>query len=446
MNPENQTLEPKENIINETEITQGETFSESQQVISETELPPEVQELSLEEQRQWKIEEEQLMHLARFDKKSLDHAQRSFLKRIFDHEKDLSAVDFAHIEALRDLAATEKTRDPEFLEFEKNRKKAEKAMIEKRDNPNSPESLKTDIVLFGASGAMRGASCAGDYIGLRMVGMGEGVIKANVCASAGAACGCAFGGGLENIKHVAKLCYVNLCAGKFINFLRWHKIMDAQVAADLLDDETSPDCLDKKALMESSIDFITTVVNEEGESELIDAKTAKNEKGESGLIDAIKASMAAPVVYRKFVEVNGKRFIDGGVNAWPIDKIIEKYKKEKRNLIIYVLANIPFTKAAAFESSKGESFIAELAGNLDSIPPFFHVDGAIIRGKEFEDLPFGSTSTLGVTKKVMEMNSGIGQVLKMKLPEGVTMGVRFAPESDTREAGMLEQDSSILQT
>ena len=109
-------------------------------------------------------------HQERFQKMADIHeqkwwvkAQKIIMKQILDRDAvELSAVDFAHEEALRDDVDFERKRDEEEYEAsERNLKPVIEALIQKRNNPERKD-IRTLLVIPG--GGMRCAVGAGQAL------------------------------------------------------------------------------------------------------------------------------------------------------------------------------------------------------------------------------------------------------------------------------------------
>ena len=308
---------------------------------------------------QFDIEEERLRHWARFDKKALEHVERNILKRVLDWNTKLSAMGFAQIEAERDDVSFEKRKDAEYEMWEKKLQVVIDRLKIKRDNPDSPEAKQIRPLLLIMGGGMKGTYAAGQaLVGLPAVGMDEDIFDNVVGISSGACIGSYFVGNGDHKAQGAKVFYDQCHAGDFLKFTRLHQIMNVDVIIDIMESD-SRDSLDQEHLMNSSTNFFVGAVNQEnGESEIINAKTAK-----PGLTTAIAASMAVPLVYRKAIEVNGANYVDGAFDPLPLSKMIEECNPTD----ILILPNVPFDKLDAFKLSKGQWLFAEFAKKMGSI-------------------------------------------------------------------------------
>jgi len=139
--------------------------------------------------------------------------------------------------------------------------------------------------------------------------------------------------------------------------------------------------VDKQAVLDSETElYVGATRKEDGEFELINAKTAR-----PGMITAVGASMAVPLVYRKAIEVNGEKYIDGAFDPMPIERLIKQFKPTD----ILVLPNTPFDRMDAFELNPGQYLFAELAhqtgslGSIGTVEKFLRVKEEIRKSLEY---------------------------------------------------------------
>ena len=131
-----------------------------------------------------------------------------------------------------------------------------------------------------------------------------------------------------------------LSTKKFLNELKilfGGSILNLDYLVDYLMKEKIP--LDVEAIKNSSIEFIVTAT----EFETAKPVTFSNRQ-KIDLLKAIKASMALPIAYRKAVEINGKRYIDGGLTQpIPIEAV-----KDKANKFLVISTKPPKYKKSSF--------------------------------------------------------------------------------------------------
>ncbi|HEY4479665.1 MAG TPA: hypothetical protein VI981_04920 [Candidatus Paceibacterota bacterium] len=302
-------------------------------------------------------------HQERFQKMADIHeqkwwvkAQKIIMKQILDRDAvELSAVDFAHEEALRDDVDFERKRDEEEYEAsERNLKPVIEALIQKRNNPERKD-IRTLLVIPG--GGMRCAVGAGQaLIGLNAVGMDKAFD--NVFGiSGGGQVAAFFAGGKERSARGASIFYEECTYGEFIKKTRISRIMNVDVVSNAMTSGEKE--LDQKAVRDSGIGLYLGVTRVDDEKcEIINAKTAR-----PGIMDALKATMAVPLFYGKDIEVNETKYMDGAFDPLPIQRLIEKFEPTH----ILILANVPFNRVDSFELSPGEYLLAEFLPKVGSL-------------------------------------------------------------------------------
>lgn len=361
-------------------------------------------------------------HQERFNKMAREHAERSIIKKVIDWNVKMSPKDFAHAEALRDDADFERRKDIEFQAWEKNLKVVVGNLLEKRDQRNLDGTERKDIrpLLLILGGGMKGPYGAGQaLLGLPAVGLDK-VFDTVVGISAGAATAAYFVGGGEQAPKGASIFYEECTAGEFIKPERVRQIMNIDVVTDAM--SLGEKAVDQKAVLDSKTEFYVGVTRKEDwQSELINAKTAK-----PGMITAVGASMAVPLLYRKAIEVNGEKYVDGAFDPMPIEKIIKQFNPTD----ILVLPNTPFDRMDAFELTPGEYLIAEFAHRT------------------------GSLGSLGTTEKFLRVKEEIRKSLEyIQHQSKVNIGILWPPDSnlsnlttdpDKVEAAVIESARGVI--
>lgn len=145
-----------------------------------------------------------------------------------------------------------------------------------------------------------------------------------------------------------------------------------------------PKALDQKAIIDSPQELYTVVTDPKTfESKFINVKTATPD-----MISPFHASMAAPIAYRKAIEVNDGRYIDGAFDPMPVEKVIEEFQPTD----ILILPNTPFDHMDAFEVTPGEYLVSELiegaskiipAASLGTVDKFLRIKEQIRKSLEF---------------------------------------------------------------
>lgn len=187
--------------------------------------------------------------------------------------------------------------------------------------------MKTGLVLEG--GGVRGIYTAGVLDAFMEHGITfDGVIG----VSAGAIHGCSY---LSNQKGRSIRYYKKYCNDpRFMSFQSWIKtgdIVGADFCYRLLPDEL--DVYDHEAFYKSSSAFYVTCSNvETGKAEYIQIKDMKTQ------IDYLRASASLPY-FSRIVEINGKKYLDGGcTDSIPIEAFL-KMGYEKNVVVLTREAN-----------------------------------------------------------------------------------------------------------
>ncbi len=334
----------------------------------------------------------------RFSKMAEKYADRSIVQKVIDWNKKMSEIDFEQEEAVRDNADFERRKGEEFQAWEKNLKVVVDNLIEKRDSKTEKKDIRPLLLILG--GGMKGPYSAGQaLIGLPAIGLDSKFFDAVVGISAGADVASYFVAGGKQMPKGASVFYEECTEGEFIDFRRVNQIMNVEVISNVM--SKGEKAVDQQAILDSKTKFYVGVTGaEDGKSELIDVKTAK-----PGMMDALTASMAVPLVYRKAIEVNGKKYVDGAFDPMPIEKIIEKFNPTD----ILVLPNTPFDRMDAFELTPGEYLFAELSSKMGSV---------------------GSAGSLDNVEKFLLIKEEVRKSLEyIQKQKGVNVGILWPPDS-----------------
>lgn len=166
---------------------------------------------------------------------------------------------------------------------------------------------------------MRGPYGAGAVAALHSAGFGE-VFETVVGISTGAATGAYFLGGAKQIELGASLYYEECTQPSFMNPWRLQKKVDIDLLVEHM--RTGKKALNVQAIQDHPTQFFVSAITRTGQQELINVKTALPDS-----LTAIKASMALPGLYGKWITVNGKKYCDGGFNQpIPIKHVSEKFR------------------------------------------------------------------------------------------------------------------------
>ncbi len=200
--------------------------------------------------------------------------------------------------------------------------------------------MKTGLVLEG--GGVRGIYTAG----VLDVFMEHGITFDGVIGvSAGAIHGCSY---LSNQKGRSIRYYKKYCNDpRFMSFKSWIKTGDI-VGADFCYRELPDklDVYDHEQFNKSTSDFYVTCSNvETGKAEYIQIKDMKTQ------IDALRASASLPY-FSRIVEINGKKYLDGGcTDSIPIEAFMNMgYEK---NVVV-------LTRDIAYRKSPESPFLTKL--------------------------------------------------------------------------------------
>ncbi len=175
-----------------------------------------------------------------------------------------------------------------------------------------PDGRKLALVLEG--GAMRAAGPAGGAMALEHLGL-TAIFDEVYATSAGVMNAGYFLSGQADMG--ITIYFEDLTTGRFLNILRFWKIVDVDYVIDEVAAINKP--LDVRRILDSPTRFYVTVMNEAGEASLVDTKLT-----ETPLLTVLKAALAMPILYNRTVEVDGKNCMDGGLRIpFPLPQAIE---------------------------------------------------------------------------------------------------------------------------
>lgn len=161
---------------------------------------------------------------------------------------------------------------------------------------------KTALIING--GFMWSAYSGGVAIGLEELGMFD-VFDYVIGLSSGAASGAYFLAKQSRLG--SSIYYEDLVGNKFINFLRFFKILNLDYLEQIFREKKSLKTQNVKRSRSTLLVGITDA--ETGKGKLVSAKKTDD------LVLLLKASMAAPYFYPPAVQIDGKKYIDGGVGV-----------------------------------------------------------------------------------------------------------------------------------
>ncbi len=180
-----------------------------------------------------------------------------------------------------------------------------------RGQPNTA-GRKTAFILHG--GGMRGVFSAGSIIALEELGFTEG-FDAVYGTSAGAINGAYFLA--RQSAFGTSIYYQDIANRRFICLRRWKKIVDM----DFLFDEIigSKKRLDVERIRRNPTPLYIVATDVETARETVFCSQDET----IDLLTALKASSAMPILYHRPVDLNGRRYLDGGiVDPIPLERAI----------------------------------------------------------------------------------------------------------------------------
>lgn len=349
-------------------------------------------------------------HQKRFEKMAEEHANRGWLKRLLDRNAEMTAEDFAHDEALRDLTDFNKRQHAEFKEWEQGLRPVVQHLLEKKKAPENKE-IRPLLLILG--GGMKGPYSAGQVLGLNEAGITSEVFDTIVGISAGAGAAAYYTAGPEQTRLGTSLFYEECTTPAFINFARLRDIMSINTLMKWMGGPEKK--LDEEAIRKSRAKLYFGVTRsddvnaaaQDPKAEFIEAVSAQPAltSEHSRVLSAMRSSMSVPMVNEEVPPVNGIEYVDGAFDPMPIKALIERFNPTD----ILVLPNTPFERLDAFQLSKGEYIVAELLKAFGSP---------------------GSLLSLGQMEKFLlikeQMRQSLGYIQKEK---GVNIGIVWPPDS-----------------
>ncbi len=206
------------------------------------------------------------------------------------------------------------------MELSRNSRIVERLFL-KRDllaaGDPSHETIRPVLLILG--GGMRGASGAGAAHALHLLGLGQ-AFDVVIGISTGAGISSCFLSGRETVALNASIYYEELTQGVFNMLGLFGKsVTDIDVIERVI--RSGKKRVRTEEIHASRSEFFVGVTDyHEVTPILIDAKRATPDP-----IMAVKASMAIPGLYKGTVEVNGRRYVDGSVNPFPIRTVMEQF-------------------------------------------------------------------------------------------------------------------------
>lgn len=371
-------------------------------------------------------EEEFMSHQNRFKDRAKEHAKRGFFRKILDRNKEMNDEGFAWEEALRDNREYDKIwnttlevikdSDPvlkkemnaEYRESQEMLQTVLDHMKEKKNDPDG-KGKERKILVLGLGGGM--ACCYGGGQMATLVHTGYmDTVDVAVGISGGA---CDIGFGLTGEKGVLKGCeiYYKQCATKkFLDFKRVRRIMNVGFLKDVFNgNEGNENALDVERVKGSKTEFFVQATNADTlKPELLDAKKIDDKDGIKGVVRAIYASMALPWFYRQKVEIDGKQYVDGAFESFPIENIVKRFKESHGITDILVLPQVPYEKMTGVEKeAKTANKIARFLPNKGSL----------------------ETGSLTLATKMIKSRNNFLRALKyIQEKNGVHIGIAYPPD------------------
>jgi predicted patatin/cPLA2 family phospholipase len=310
---------------------------------------------------------ESSFHQARFER-SAEEANESLLIR-YGLKEGVTAYDKAYEEALRDNADFDRRRSKEFELWQKNLSVVIDRLKEKIHSPEAHLDTKACLLVLG--GGMKAARSVGQAMALYEIGLGQ-AFDSVIGVSAGSGVAVGFVEGRSGLDKIASMYFEECGTKEFINYKRIHKVLDPSIIAKTM--RTGPKAIDTVAINKSDTKLYVAATNAfTGEIELIDTKTASPD-----MVAACEASAAIPL-FQDPVLVNGNSYIDGALNQFPLEEVIEKFSPTD----ILVLPSTSFSFSNNLEYNDSEHAILwglSMMGSLGSNGSASAED--IIRSKE----------------------------------------------------------------
>jgi predicted patatin/cPLA2 family phospholipase len=190
-------------------------------------------------------------------------------------------------------------------------------LLKRRAAQNDPPAARSDgrkIGLVLQGGSMRGICSGAGAVALAKLGLTE-LFDAVYATSAGAMNAAYF---LSNQPKLGiRIYYEDLVDRRFVNPLRFWKMMNVDYVFDSVVARTKPLAVDQ--IIASSPEFFVAMTDaQSAEGRIVDVKRC----GEP-VLRVLKAAIAMPVYYNRAVAIGGRASIDGGlVIPFPIDQAL----------------------------------------------------------------------------------------------------------------------------
>lgn len=193
-----------------------------------------------------------------------------------------------------------RTSEPNFTIFGKNPERVLELLCERGKDRKKDDCRKFGLIIEG--GGMRGIIAGGMLLALHE-GAGTKFFDAIYGTSAGTLGGAFFLSG--QIPYGIGIYYEDLATERFINLARIPPRFDIDYLIDILGNKRK---LDTAAVKRHETELIIAATNVETGKQCY-----LSSRSDTPLLTAIKASCALPIFYGKPVEINGGRYLDGGI-------------------------------------------------------------------------------------------------------------------------------------
>lgn len=285
---------------------------------------------------QQKIEEERAFHWARFEREAEQRQdKRDWLGR--KKEQNLSAMDVAHEEAIRDYEQFKLAETREYKESENQLTAVIESIKKKHDDPEG-EGKKIRPLLYVMSGGLEGPYSVGQAMALQDMGYDKDFDVLVGASTGSVVAGYMAAGQVES----AASNYEKMTSKEFFDSHRVREMVDVDYAVSFVKD--GPDAMNTEQFYKDPRELYFQVYNDgTGQTEFVDPK-----KIPEGPFEAIRASAALPYIYNKKVKLRDSEYRDGGINPLPIDQIIEKFKPTD----ILILPNRSYSETTVHKFSE----------------------------------------------------------------------------------------------
>lgn len=178
-----------------------------------------------------------------------------------------------------------------------------------RRGDRGPDGRRLGLVIEG--GGMRAVCSGGGAVALSQLGFTE--LFDDVYATSAAVMNASYFLSDQAALGIT-VYYESLVTGRFMNPLRFWRILDVDYVVDSIVAVQKPLKVDR-VLASRTRFFVSLIDKLSGEGTVIDVKTTS-----APLLQVFRAAMAIPVFYNRTVNLEGRQFIDGGLaNPFPIE-------------------------------------------------------------------------------------------------------------------------------